>query len=185
MMGLLIKFVVVYESPHWRQAGYSGELVSAGQGEESPVCITFDDSDEKRNALVGFIGGKMAYYWAEKGEKEMKNAIIDHLVNCFGSWAYEHTDIVVKDWSREPFIDGSPVTVQHVGSMVSFKELRTPCDNIHFGGTETAIEWIGYMEGAIESGTRGALEVLRNIKPQSLSPKDLMVSSISSTLLAV
>ena len=33
-----------------------------------------------------------------------------------------------------------------------------------------------YMEGAIESGIRAALEVLNFIKPQSLTPQELKVN---------
>ena len=41
--------------------------------------------------------------------------------------------------------------------------LRQPDGRIHFAGTETAVEWTGYLEGALESGERAAREVLRAI----------------------
>ncbi|CAG11197.1 unnamed protein product, partial [Tetraodon nigroviridis] len=31
---------------------------------------------------------------------------------------------------------------------------------IHWGGTETATQWCGYMSGAVQAGQRAALEVL-------------------------
>ena len=34
-----------------------------------------------------------------------------------------------------------------------------PFGRIHFAGTITALLWAGYMEGAVESGERAALEV--------------------------
>ena len=43
---------------------------------------------------------------------------------------------------------------------------------VHFGGTETARSWIGYMEGAVESGMRTGLEVLKVVKPESLTAED-------------
>jgi len=39
------------------------------------------------------------------------------------------------------------------------KALREPCGRIHWAGTETAIEFQGYIEGAIRSGERAAAEV--------------------------
>jgi monoamine oxidase len=39
--------------------------------------------------------------------------------------------------------------------------LRQPDGRIHFAGSETAAEWTGYIEGALESGERAAREVLR------------------------
>ena len=37
--------------------------------------------------------------------------------------------------------------------------LQEPCGRIHWAGTETATEWMGYLEGAIQSGERAAGEV--------------------------
>ena len=181
-MGLLIKFVAVYPKPYWKEMGYSGEIVSSGgtpvspDCEGSPICITLDDSHENGFALVGFIGGKLAVQWAEKSQKLMEDAILDHLAECFGSWAYENTNLTIKNWATEPFIEGSPICLPNVGTMHAFAALRTPVGNIHFGGTEAATAWIGYMEGAVQSGTRAALEVLQHIKPQSLSSTELMVN---------
>ena len=36
-----------------------------------------------------------------------------------------------------------------------------PFGRVHFAGTITASLWAGYMEGALESGERAALEVNR------------------------
>ena len=38
--------------------------------------------------------------------------------------------------------------------------LRPPVGPIHWAGTETATEWTGYMDGAVQSGERAADEVL-------------------------
>ena len=44
--------------------------------------------------------------------------------------------------------------------LIFFKrELRIPFGRVHFAGTITATLWAGYMEGAVESGERAALEV--------------------------
>jgi len=186
-MGVLIKFLAVYAKCHWKEAGFSGELVSSGGGslgeecEGSPICITFDDSNEKEFALVGFIGGKLGVQWAEMPEKFLEEAILNHLAECFGSWAYDNKSLTVKNWVNEPFIEGSPACVPHLGTMQAFATLRTSVGNVHFGGTEAATAWIGYMNGAVESGVRAALEVLQHIKPQSLSSNELMVLQRHST----
>ena len=38
--------------------------------------------------------------------------------------------------------------------------LRAPVGRVHWAGTETAIRWNGYMDGAIESGERAATEIV-------------------------
>ena len=40
------------------------------------------------------------------------------------------------------------------------RELRQPMGNVHFAGTETATEWSGYMDGAVQAGERAAREIL-------------------------
>lgn len=42
---------------------------------------------------------------------------------------------------------------------LSFREIRKPVGNIFFAGTETATQWSGYMEGAVQAGERAAREV--------------------------
>jgi monoamine oxidase len=40
------------------------------------------------------------------------------------------------------------------------RALRAPVDRIHWAGAEYAVEWNGYMEGAVRSGTATAREIL-------------------------
>lgn len=43
-------------------------------------------------------------------------------------------------------------------------ELRARHGKVHFVGTETAWEWMGYMERAVRSGKRGAEADLSSIR---------------------
>ena len=38
--------------------------------------------------------------------------------------------------------------------------LRQPSGRIHWAGTETATNWIGYMDGAVDAGQRAAAEAM-------------------------
>ena len=38
--------------------------------------------------------------------------------------------------------------------------LREPCGRIHWAGTETATEWAGSLDGALQSGIRAAAAVV-------------------------
>jgi monoamine oxidase len=40
------------------------------------------------------------------------------------------------------------------------RDLRRPAGLLHWAGTETATEWSGYMDGAVQSGKRAGEEVL-------------------------
>ena len=48
---------------------------------------------------------------------------------------------------------------------------------IHFAGTETARQWMGYVDGAVESGVRVAEEIAERMK----NPDQLFMNKISLT----
>ncbi|OKO92611.1 hypothetical protein PENSUB_12596 [Penicillium subrubescens] len=66
------------------------------------------------------------------------------------------------EWSKQEFFLGSPCPASppRLMSAASGDALRKPFENVHFVGIETALEWKGYMEGAIRSGDRGTAEVI-------------------------
>ncbi len=55
----------------------------------------------------------------------------------------------------------------------SSRVIREPHGNVFFAGTETAVEWSGYMDGAIEAGERAAREVRQMILHQSKTLSEL------------
>ena len=63
--------------------------------------------------------------------------------------------------------------------------IRQPVGRIYFAGTETATQWSGYMEGAVEAGERAAREVRKETKVHSFfSCNFIMGSSIGLELKA-
>ena len=95
------------------------------------------------------------------------------LVRYFGKEARDHIDFFEKNWSDEKFSGGCPVScVSSAGVMKDYvRATREPFHNVHFCGTESAVKWQGYIDGAAESGIRAANEVLFN-----LSRKDSQVT---------
>ena len=71
-------------------------------------------------------------------------------------------DFAEKLWNAEKYSGGCPVTtVISPGVMKDFgRAVREPFLNTHFCGTDTAVIWQGYMDGAVESGERAANEIL-------------------------
>lgn len=66
---------------------------------------------------------------------------------------------VTHQWARDPWSKGA-FAVFHPGQMTSIMpHISTPEGRIHFGGEHTS-SWMGWMEGALQSGERCAREVL-------------------------
>ncbi|KAK6022492.1 amine oxidase, partial [Ostertagia ostertagi] len=143
--GNMIKFVITFETAFWRGEGWSGELISTGRtsvpNEVLPVNCTFDyTSITGIPALIGFMNEE----YIDMTKEDRCNAVVQDLMRVFGERAMV--------WSREPFIGGAPSVFMPCGTMESWLTTREPFMTIHFAGAETASKWIGYMDGAVESG---------------------------------
>jgi monoamine oxidase len=162
-MGSVIKYVAVYDRAFWRDAGFSGEAFS----DTGVTVTTFDDSspDGSQPALVSFSDGDVARVWSERTPEERKQAVIAEFVRFFGPAAANPTAFVEKNWLEEPWSRGCYVGVMGPGTMTARgNSLREPCGRIHWAGTETATKWMGYIDGAIESGERVAQEIVSRVK---------------------
>ena len=68
---------------------------------------------------------------------------------------------VEEDWSAEQWTRGCYAGYLPPGVLTAYGDaIRAPIGRIHWAGTETATEWNGYMDGAVQSGQRAAREVL-------------------------
>ncbi|XP_073685374.1 amine oxidase [flavin-containing] [Garra rufa] len=106
--------------------------------------------------------------------EERIDAVISSLVRYLGPEASTYIHYEEKDWAKEEWSGGCPVNVMTPGMLTYYHpSLRKPCDRIHWAGTETATQWCGYIDGAIQAGQRAAMEVLAKMCPSSLSREEL------------
>lgn len=167
--GRTIKSAILYSNPWWRDLGLLGKFTSAANGS---VTTTWELSYQPNGlyALVLFTAGEdYDLHFAGKGALERQASLLDDLADIVAAAVgeehrkkvYEVVEYHDQDWYTEPYFDGSP---QHAVPPGTFKELmpalREVNGHIHFGGAETASVWMGYMEGAIDSGERVAEEVV-------------------------
>lgn len=157
-MGSVVKALIAYRTPFWRASGLSGDVVSDA-GAFSPVmdaCLP----DRTEGLLVGFFEGEHGRAASGRTQEERKGAAVKCLVEYFGPKAAEPIDYADNDWTAERWSGGCYAALGTPGFWTSFgPALRAPCGLIHWAGTETATEWMGYFEGAIQSGERAAEEV--------------------------
>lgn len=157
--GSLTKVAAEYETPFWREKGLTGQALSA----DGLVNATFDDSpqDGAPGVVFGFVGGDSARTFGRLTDDERRAEVLAEFALYFGDEALSPTDFFFTQWPEEQWSRGAPVGIYPPGLLTAYgAALRKPIGRIHWAGTETSTYWNGYMDGAIRSGERAALEVL-------------------------
>lgn len=156
-LGPVVKCFAAYDRAFWRDAGWSGEAYRPRGAVRATVALT--DEHGATPSLLAFVVGEHAARWHERGPLDRRGELLASLSDQFGDAAAHPIDYVEMDWSREAWsggcVAGLPPNVLAHGA-----RWREPAGRIHIAGTESAVAWPGYMEGAIEAGERAAAEVL-------------------------
>jgi monoamine oxidase len=160
-MGSVIKTMTIYDEPFWREEGLSGSAISL----PGPAQVIFDNTPPNGSpgVLLGFLEADDARVLGRVSEAQRREAVVGGLARIFGPRASKPSGYVEKNWSAEPYSRGCYAGVLGPGGWTSFGTfLREPIDRIHWAGTETATRWMGYFDGAVQSGKRAAAEVMRD-----------------------
>ena len=158
-MGCVIKLHAVYDQPFWRDEGLSGQVVA----DTGSVKVVFDNSPEdgSHGVVMGFIEGDDARLWASATPDERREETLRAFTRFFGPRAATPEAFLEKSWAAEQYSMGCYAAVFPPGVWTTFgKALRVPTQTLHWAGTETATEWMGYIDGAVQSGERAAREIL-------------------------
>ncbi|XP_041453825.1 amine oxidase [flavin-containing] B-like [Lytechinus variegatus] len=161
-MGSVIKTMMYYDRPFWRDSNYSCLVLADGI-----ICGTQDDCKpgSKYPAIIGFIAGDAARETCHLTKDERRDLIARRYATLLkNDAALKPVFYVEKNWMEEPYIGGGYVGFTPPGVITKYcKVLREPIGRLYFAGTETATKWSGYMDGAIQAGERAAREILHAI----------------------
>ncbi|KAG9271095.1 amine oxidase [flavin-containing] [Astyanax mexicanus] len=161
-MGSVIKCMVYYRENFWRKKGYCGSMVI--EEEDAPIGLTLDDTkpDGSVPAIMGFILARKSRKLAGLTREERKKRICEIYARVLGSEEALHpVHYEEKNWCEEEYSGGCYTMYFPPGILTQYgKVLREPVGRLYFAGTETATEWSGYMEGAVQAGERATREIL-------------------------
>jgi len=169
VLGYTNKVMLMYTSPWWRSANLCG-IVQSFKG---PICVTRDSSvdNKKQFSLTCFLVGDLGRELSKQSKPQRHQAVISHIKEIFSPFIDVPEPIAVAEheWANDQWAQGCPCPATPPGVMSEFGHaLRSTHLNVHFVGTETAFKWKGYMDGAIESGERGAAEIIESFKRAKL-----------------
>jgi monoamine oxidase len=148
--GTVIKMLLRYARPFWRDAGLSGSvyfLAPAG------LYVCDGSPAPERPTLVAFVGGALAQRWGGKGGRVARHEVLSRLVGAFGPHAGEPLDIVQRDWSGDRWSGGGySDTIADVAATDAENRLRHGLPRLAFACSELSPSFPGYIEGALIAG---------------------------------
>ncbi len=162
-MGQLMKCDAVYEKPFWRGDGLNG----FGLNDSGAVRVAFDNSPAGGDpgVLLAFVGGSTWRRVGTMSRDRRRRLVLEGLAEMFGDRALHPIEYTEQDWNREKWTRGGPVGIMGPNTLGTFGPwIRRPFGRVHWAGTETSTYWTGYMDGAVRSGQRAALEVLGRLR---------------------
>jgi monoamine oxidase len=157
--GSVIKTIISYDEPFWRNDGLTGETVAP----ESFVPISIDQSPvgASPGVLTSFSVAPKVLAFAGLPAKERREAWLKELAKRFGPKALSPSAYLETDWSAEPWSLGGMIAHLPTGAVTSYgSAIRQPVGNVYWAGSERATDLHGLMEGAVRSGERTAEEIL-------------------------
>lgn len=158
-MGSVIKAWIAFERPYWRDHGLNGLIF----GDDADFSPAFDVTPpgETGGFISGFFDGDRAIDWSDRTAAEREECVLTTVSEFLGKPTCAQIGYAETDWCIEAWSQGCYGGFAPPGALTKLGEsLREPVGAIHWAGSETATEWIGYIEGAIQSGERAAEEVL-------------------------
>lgn len=166
-MGQVGKVILYYEQPFWKDHGISGCFMfdAERRGRSAfPIILSLDETkpDGSFPAIIGFTGARGWFEMRNKTDQEVGRIVAESYARATKLEAFKDFVRVERfDWTGEQYSGGCYTSTHSVNTLTKFgPHLREPFGRIYYAGTETAIKWSGYMDGALSAGKRAAREVL-------------------------
>ncbi len=156
--GTVIKVLVRYDRPFWRDSGLSGMVM----WREPPSLFAFDASrDAAHPSLAFFVGGPLAVEWGRRGEDALRAEVTARLAAALGPEAGGMLDMTIRDWSGDRWSGGAySDLVVDMEARDAEAVIRTGAAPLFFAASELSPSFPGYIEGAIVAGKQAAAKVL-------------------------
>lgn len=156
-----IKVALTFDSPFWRAENSSGTIFS----NVGPINEMYDHSNDRQSlyALKGFMND--AYHSVSQNER--KDLVLKQLRRFFGDKTDSYRSYREMVWKDESYsftkYDNYIIPHQNNGNPIFQKPYWD--NRLFISGSETAISFPGYMDGAVESAQRVVSQLMDSHKP--------------------
>ena len=127
--------------------------VFLGHGEhDMPLCFLFTEYDDAESQLLVGFGID-----PERIDMNDQQEILAAMRRYVPDVELEET--LSHDWNADPYARGTWCMYRPNTLTSDLAELQRAEGNVHFAGADIANGWRGFIDGAIESGSRAARQV--------------------------
>jgi len=155
--GAMIKILVRYASPFWRERDLCGMVMWRDQ----PGLFACDASqDADHAALVVFVGGPLALRWHPLDDAALRAEVTARLVEALGPRAAEIIDFSSRDWTHDRWSGGAySDLIVDVTARDAERIILAGAPPVYFAASEVSPSFPGYIEGAIVAGRIAAAKI--------------------------
>ncbi|WP_426122577.1 flavin monoamine oxidase family protein [Pararhizobium sp. PWRC1-1] len=155
--GTVIKALVRFDRPFWRDRGLSGMVM----WRDTLGLFACDVSSAQATALVIFVGGPLAADWSARGRAFVEAEIRRRLVEALGEAAADVTGLLIRDWVGDAWSGGGySDVITDLQAYDAEDILRAGAPPVHFASSELSSSFPAYIEGAIVAGREAAARVI-------------------------
>ena len=156
-MGTNIKYLMALKSAVWRRSQLAPEMLSDG-----PVSLTWHGTDGQKGAgeaLVAFSGGPAADQCREWTATQRDRNYLAELNKVYKGISASFVRARFMDWPSDPWAKASYSFPAPGQVTAQGPTLRQGIGRLHFAGEYTSYAFMGYMEGALNSGAGAARRI--------------------------
>lgn len=159
--GHVMKIAMQYKQRFWDQQGSLGQRVFTDTKLRRIYHMSVDQPGP-RGILMSFTSGEDAERLGRLEEQERLKIALEESTRVWSEAPSLFEGGVTKYWNDDPWIQGS-YSFTGVGQERDFLQIaQQPEGRVHFAGEHTSV-YRASMNGAIESGVRVSMEIIKNV----------------------
>jgi monoamine oxidase len=155
-MGTNVKCLIGVKGPFWRRIELAPEILSDG-----PISMTWHGTDGQAgagDALVAFSGGPAADVCREWGARRVENYLTE-LEKVYRGIRPSYVRARFMDWPGDTWAKASYAFPAPGQVTAQGPTLYDGVGRLHFAGEYASYAFMGYMEGALNSGAAVAKRI--------------------------
>jgi monoamine oxidase len=164
-MGVAVKYIGAVKNRFWEKRGLAPDALT-----DEMISMTWDGTDDGKSdapgaVLMTFSGGPPADRCRRAYRREHDTAFVEELNEIYPGFRENFVRGRFMDWPSDLWTGAgysfpAPGEVTRVGPA-----LRAGVPHLHFAGEHTCYKFVGYMEGALNSGAAVARRLLNATVP--------------------